>query len=163
MGIGRVRASIRGTIRAPASVVWNILTDDWGGFPIRARFPNVEKVVVTGGDRNVPLTRTISFGGGVIVAEELISQDSATRRLYCRTINNGGALSNYLATLYVDELPPDHCCISISGDCDVPDPTHVEDIKSFIEENRETGIIAGIGRCLSDEASAAAVHHREPR
>jgi hypothetical protein len=155
MKTGRVNASVRGIVAAPASVVWDILTD-WGGFPTRAGFPNVEKVILTGGGPGVPLTRTLSFAGGVVVAEELIDQDPATRRLYCRTINNGGPWSNYLATLFVDEIDSEQCRIGIEGHCDAADAARVEEIKSFIESSWEDGIIAGVRRCLVAEGAQVA-------
>jgi Polyketide cyclase / dehydrase and lipid transport len=151
MRIGRVKASVSGIIRAPASVVWDVLVD-WGGFPIRAQFPNVEKIALTGGEPGSPLTRVITFGGGVTVAEQLIDQDPVARRLYCRTINDGSAWSNYLATLYVDEVDPQQCRVWIDGQCDVAELTRVEEIKSFIEASWEGGIIAGVRRCLAADA-----------
>jgi hypothetical protein len=146
VSVGRVTASAHGLIEAPADVVWELLLD-WGNFPIRGRFPGVETVVLSGGAGSA-LTRTINFHGGFAVTEHLLLNDTANRRMYCRTDNNGGDWRNYLATLYVDELAPTRCRVSIHGFCDVANEAEADKVKASIEASWASGILGGLQRCL---------------
>jgi hypothetical protein len=152
---------MRGVIDAPAEEVWELLTDwagilrwwvkpEEGGRP----GPDIAKVELVGGVRDVPRTRVVYHVTGSIVDETLLFQNDETRRIYYTMQyrpNPGGAVlrsefENYLATTTVDTLPTGQTLMTFRSEFDVVDPADLNLMRSIIERTYSDAILKGFRR-----------------
>ena len=80
-------------INRPADEVWKVVSDvgnmDW--------FPAAESCSLSG------TTRTVTFGGGITVDEEIVTNDDELRRLQYRIVGGAMPVESHLGTVDVLE------------------------------------------------------------
>lgn len=95
------------TIEVAADDAWAVVTR---AELLHLWFPGLDSCVVEG------ITRTITTGAGLTLAEEIVTNDPLQRRFQYRIV--GGPFREHLASIDVIELGPDRCLVTYATDAD---------------------------------------------
>ena len=146
----RARIFNQKLVAAPATAVWDVLTD-WAGVerlrrPESASGPlSVKETKLVGDKDSTPRTRVFHFNSDLpVVSETLLHQDDELMHLYYNIEGVGPmGIRNYLATTDVDELTDNLCQVTITARFDAPEGVDLVQAKNIIN-TAHLGVIAGL-------------------
>ena len=119
----RVRLHEFTEIRAPATEVWDLLTD-WAGMlrwhltPEQGGLPGPPMIrcELVGEFDAVPRTRRMIFNNGRVIEEQIFYQSDEHRRIYyTKDEPPDSDLSGYVASAYVDEIDSNTCALHVTS------------------------------------------------
>jgi hypothetical protein len=152
-GMQRVRIYNHGKIQAPATAVWEWLTD-WAGTR-RKRRPadlgdlTLAKIDLIGEHGQIPRAREMQFGAFGKVRETLLYQNDEAMHLYYNIEGTGPCgLKNYLATTEVDAISPISSQVTITARFDLDPGADVVKAKSIIDLAHNNAVIGALRRYL---------------
>ena len=122
-------AVVKKTVHAPVDAVWETLSQ-FGG--IEEYVPAIVSCVLEGS--GLGARRTLVFGDGATVLEELVALDDRQRTLSYAILDSPLPFDDYLATIRVRETDAHHCEIEWSSTFQpegAPEPDIVEMVQDI--------------------------------
>jgi hypothetical protein len=154
MAVERVRVFNQRLVDAPADKVWEYLID-WAGTRRQRRAGGMgdltlSKLVLEGGEHDIPRTRVMEFGAFGEVRETLLHQDDAAMHLYYNIEGTGPhGIRNYLATTDVDAVGENRCQITITARFDIDEGADLVKAKALIDFAHNQAVIAAVRAFLA--------------